>query len=475
VLHALLALLAACGNAPESSPAPPSVLWVVWDTVRADRLSLYGSERLTTPFLQEFAEDALVFEDCSSAAGSTVPSHASMFTGLLPREHGADNRTRWLDGCFETSAELFQQAGYQTYLYSANPNLVARQGFTQGFETAEHPWDPARAEAARRLCLEKAEGDRASDLPRLLEAGEGIHLRAAGTLANEAFEAFLERRDPTRPFFAFLNYMEAHEPLAPPRALRARFLTEEEVERSYAEDRRWRTGWSYCYGQRELAPEFFEVLQGVYDAALLELDGLFADLIARLEARGLADTIVVLTSDHGEHLGEHGLLGHRYSLYQELLAVPLVIRAPGRLAPGRSALPASTLDLYRTLPALAGLTPPSARHSLDLRALPRERARIAEYPGDFPVYASGLDKPRWLRRLWSLERGGEKLIWASDGAHELYRLGSDPSEAHDLAHEDSAALARAVAEGTRALARLRVHEPALPAGHPEPALSGIGY
>ena len=283
---AALALLG-CGG---KEPRRPDVLWIVWDTVRADHLSLYGYGRPTTPFLEQLARDALVFDDCRSMASSTVPAHGSMFTGLMPSEHGADNHTRLLDPRFETIAELFRGAGYATYLYSANPNLQARTGFAQGFDVEQHPWDPERRGRALAILERKAEGDEASGLSRILARGDvdDAHLKACGELANEAFADFLAGADPERPFFAFLNYMEAHEPLVPPRALRARFLAPEDVERSAKEDRSWRSGYEYSYGLRTFAPGYFEVLAGVYDAALAELDLLLADLLLRLEAAGRA-------------------------------------------------------------------------------------------------------------------------------------------------------------------------------------------
>ncbi len=97
------------------------MLWIVWDTVRADRLSLYGAERKTTPFLDSWAADARVFEDCTSTANETVASHASMFTGYLPSEHGANALGRYLADEFTTTVEIFGGAGYRTYLYSSNP------------------------------------------------------------------------------------------------------------------------------------------------------------------------------------------------------------------------------------------------------------------------------------------------------------------------------------------------------------------
>ncbi len=120
-----VALLAALGCPPPAPPAPPNILWVVWDTVRADHLSLYGYERETTPRLDAWAAGARVFDDVRSVASYTLPSHASMFTGLLPSEHCTHNDHKRLDDRYTTLAELLREAGYQTFLFSSNPHVSA--------------------------------------------------------------------------------------------------------------------------------------------------------------------------------------------------------------------------------------------------------------------------------------------------------------------------------------------------------------
>ena len=160
--------------------------------------------------------------------------------------------------------------------------------------------------------------------------------KTAGRVAAEALLDWLDAGDGTRPWFAFVNYMEAHRPIFPPRRLRERFLDDADLERSFALDKSWKTMWRYVFRLREMTPEEARVSSGIYDAAIAELDELLADLIGRLEARGLLrNTIVVLTADHGEHLGEHHLLDHQFSLYDDLMRVPLVIHFPGRVEPGR--------------------------------------------------------------------------------------------------------------------------------------------
>ena len=132
-------LLLGCGACDDPAPARPNVLWVVWDTARADHMSLYGYPRPTTPFVDRWAKDARVFDDCMSASCWTVPSHASMFTGLLPAEHGAMHGNEYLDDGLETVAETLQRAGYQTFAWAANPHVSVEENFLQNFEIQQHP------------------------------------------------------------------------------------------------------------------------------------------------------------------------------------------------------------------------------------------------------------------------------------------------------------------------------------------------
>ena len=141
-LWVLLPWIAAAAISCASSrdaPDRPNVLWVVWDTVRADRTSLYGHDVSTTPHLDQWARGARVFEDAVSAGASTVPSHGSMFTGLLPTEHGVNNTHRVLDDRLTTIAERLGAAGYQTYLFAANPHISSPQNFAQGFDREVQP------------------------------------------------------------------------------------------------------------------------------------------------------------------------------------------------------------------------------------------------------------------------------------------------------------------------------------------------
>jgi len=431
-----------CGSERATDPAPPNILWVVWDTVRASNMSLYGHERPTTPYLEQWAREARVFDDAVSAAPTTIPSHASMFTGRFPVEHGANDGTPKLAPTHQTIAEILRDAGYQTYLFSANPYLGNATGLVQGFERVEHPWSPVFGDSAARILAEKTR--------HYAGAGEGSapdwakHVKTAGALAQTGLERWLSSVPPEQPFLAVLNYMEAHQPLVPGLRFRQALMTERELETSYREPVLGAEQWAFTAGVEELSAARLAALELTYDASIAELDHYFEQLIAALERRGLLDdTLVVLTSDHGELLGEHHLLDHQYSVHEPLLWVPLVLRHPRLVPSGREPRPVMNLDLFVTLLGLAGV-PQAAQNArgVDLLAPHTERARLSEYPFAPRKYV-GLTALAWpdfdptpfFRSLRAFRSGTLKYVQASDGTHELYDLAEDPGETTSLVNE----------------------------------------
>jgi arylsulfatase A-like enzyme len=475
------------------------VLWVIWDTVRADRLSLYGHTRPTTPSLDAWARGARVFTDASSTAGYTLPSHASMFTGRLPSEHCVNNRTPRLDDGWTTLAERFRAAGYRTFLFSANPHVSASpdRNLAQGFEVSDHPWNPRWAERAFELVQQKAPpSDHSSELPALLEAARegrrGLspwNIKAAGELAELSLVEWLDALPEGARWFAVLNYMEAHRPYIPARRYRESLLSPAQVERSYAVDRAWLPMWEYTFGLREYGAEELELTRATYDATLRELDDLFASLRAALEARGrLADTVVLLTSDHGEHLGEHHMLDHQYSVYEPVLRVPLVLHAPGRVAAGRDASPVVNFDVFPTLLALAGLEGAGDGPAVSLLTPRAERPRLAEEPAPSEEGIArvreahpAFDPAPFRRRLRALRLGDHKLVSDSDGRRALYDLARDPLELRDLSEREAETAARLGEQLARIAAALPdcadAGQTALPAPDPERRrmLEALGY
>jgi arylsulfatase A-like enzyme len=395
----------------------PNLLLVVLDTVRADRLSSYGYARPTTPELDAFAHDAIRYERFWSTAPWTLPGHASLFTGAYPMRHGATQEHAFLDRRFATLGEVLRDAGFATFAASANPIVGPYTGLDQGFANFVETWR--------------------------IDGGE----KPPGTTLDPvtlAFERFLARQPRERPFFAFLNYMEAHFPYTPPAELRERFARRP-VDAKEA-DRVGRRLWFDYYLDGPWPAEEMELRSDLYDAELARLSAEIGRLLDILRRDGRYDaTVIAITSDHGEQFGEHGLVEHAFSLYEPLLRVPLLLRIPGGGARRGyvDERPGQLVDLPGTLLGLCGVeAAPLAAEGVNLLDPSSRREEvIAEY--DFP-YATlgwiGIDKvvragPRiapYLRRLRSLLLDGQKLVWSSDGRSELYDLRDDPGELRDL-------------------------------------------
>ncbi len=441
-------LLAVLAHGCSRPPGPPNVLFIVWDTVRSDHLSLYGYERETTPFLDRWAQDARVFEDCVSPGVITLTSHGSLFTGLPSSEHGTDNGQKWLDDRHVTLAEHLKAVGYRTFLWSANPHVSAAGNFHQGFDLSLHPWDDEFRERAKNIVREKlVDGDVSSRLPQRVLKPQTFKwdIKASGKLAREVLLEWLGQTpsgdEDQRPYFAFLNYMEAHRPRIPPVRLRQRMLSDADVTQSFLIDQSWEAIWGFSFGLADYTEDELRIMTGVYDATLAELDELFSDLIGQLEAGGWLDnTIVVLTSDHGEHLGEHHLLDHQFSVYEPLTRVPLVVHYPERFEPGRDSRPVMSHDIFPTLLELAGLEAgnPRGTGGTSLFSPRPDRPRLTEYLVPFRTAFKSIakihpdfDRAPWDTRLHALTLGDQKLI-RSKKEVALYDLEADPEESTDL-------------------------------------------
>ncbi len=433
----------------------PNVLVIVWDTTRADRLTPYGYKLDTTPKLAEFAKDAVLYERAVSPAMWTLPSHSSMFTGLPASAHGAASGHKWLDDRFLTFAEWFRDKGYDTYLFSANPYLQDHTNVGQGFEHREYPWDPKWKGKAKQATMSKViERDASNSLAPQWKATTyptgRTHdkVKDAGPVASEALFTWIDQRpDGDRPWLALLNYMETHVPRIPSMASREALFDAERIEKQLTLDQAFPFLLAYTTQLHEFTADEVETVSTTYDATLRDLDAATALLWEELERRGiLDDTIVVLTADHGEHLGEHHRLGHKFSVYNPLVRVPLMIRYPARLKPARVSQIVSNLALFPTLTDLAGLPTPEGMMAKSLRDLDAQPEQaFSEMIAATPMALQRMSKVHkdfvwgpWERTYTSVEAPTAKCIQASDGERELYEMPGDLLETADLAPQREA-------------------------------------
>ncbi len=410
VMVVILALGAVTIYFIQAHPSPTHMVLLVLDTVRADRLGCYGHDRETTPRLDELAKNGLLFENARSNAPWTLPSHASLFTGLHPSEHGCHFEHRYLVESHETIAEtLGADFGIETMGITSNVNTAAQYHLAQGFDDYREVWT-------------------------LREAYPGLE---DSSIVNAEVEKWLQTRNKKQPFFLFLNYMDAHLPHAPTAPYDRMFGAVSESARSLAAEGdllrdvlRDRVTWT-----DSLKEDFGRL----YDADLRKLDDRIAELLRLFESQGILDDIfLVVTSDHGEFLGEGGMVDHQLSLAEELLRVPLIVHFPDRVVPQRIAEPISHVQITHwfvqvAVGAVPEWTPPPERSPVGWFAEYSRPVELLEF-----LAQDGIDPSPYDRRLRSVyEETGFKYLLDSHRQAQLTRWdGGQELEVSEGEHQE---------------------------------------
>ena len=365
-------LLAACGTGERWN-----VLLVTFDTTRADHIGCYGNDDARTPNLDALAADGVRFARAFATVPLTTPSHSSIMTGKYPIAHGVrDNGMFVLSDQHETLAEVLRDAGWRTGAAIAAFPLLERWGVAQGFEFYDDHVSRSQENLLGQRTLEKT---------RIF-----FDERPAG-LVNEALLPWLDEHH-DEPFFAWAHYFDPHQPLEPP------------------------PPWDQL------------LLSDPYLAEIAYADQSFGRLIERLKSLGVYDrTMVVMTADHGEGLGEHRETTHSLQIYNSTMHVPLIVRLPSGPAGTVVETPVSSVDILPTILDVLGVEPPEGVQGRSLRA---------EFAGSddegVPLYAETLS-PR-LGYNWGELRGlfadGYKYIFGP--RPELFSLDADPDELENL-------------------------------------------
>jgi arylsulfatase A-like enzyme len=430
----------------------PNILFIVMDTVRADHLSLYGYPLKTTPFLEKLAEESAVFNNAFAAAPWTLPSHASLFTGLYPSQHRANSEHFWLDDSYRTLAEILHDHGYQTVSFSNNDYVSAYHNLMQGFERTWYKGAWADNASTASLGLGKSivsfydwgrQEIRTRILSKIIENPAAIWDYPKAAVTNKAIVQWLRRdSDDTRPFFMFVNYMDAHLPYNPDDKTARLFLDAKTLKASYKLKLRF-PPIEYCldlskggYSQNDL-----QIMTTLYDACLRYLDGQLERLFGKLKDLGLYDkTLIVVTSDHGEYLGSRNRLAHGLDLHEQLLHIPLLIRYPGVFMPGRRYDTVVThVDIPNTILSFAKIEErpkgmPATQVLYDLKKDVRPYV-FSEVHFPLHLFVNAHlreDNSSLFLEEKSIQSQENQLIWKSRGEPEFYNLVQDPSEHTDL-------------------------------------------
>jgi arylsulfatase A-like enzyme/Flp pilus assembly protein TadD len=375
---ALLAVVACGGKKETAAPRPLNVLLITIDTLRPDHLGCYGDREARTPEIDRLAAGGVLFEDAVTVVPVTLPSHVSIMTGAYPASHGVHNNGsyRLREGA-TTLAGILRAHGYHTEAVVAAYPLAARFGLAQGFETYD---------------------DR---LPAGRERQVGYREKPASEVSRAGLE-FLGRADAGAPFFLWLHYFDPHAPYEPPQ------------------------------------PYASEFAGRPYDGEIAYVDSEVGRVLERVGRPDLAlNTIVVLMSDHGEGLGEHGEWTHGVFLYDSTLRIPLVLSQPGTLPAGRRiAALARSIDVMPTVLEALHLPVPPSVQGASLWNRTADVVALAET--DVPRENYGWSALRAIRE------GPLKFIQAP--RPELYDLAADAGETHDRAADRAPDAARLAAD-----------------------------
>lgn len=479
-------------------PIKPDVVLIVLDTLRADRMSCYGYERETTPFIDAFAEEATLFERAAVPAQWTIPSHASLFTGEYPTTHMTTQIYDTLGKELVTLAELLNHGGYKTVGFCNNPLLgVVDNELDRGFEEFYNyggavPNYPDISQSRPKVLAQLFE--RYTRLMRKLTAPLQNQLAHNSLLLRIAMHPLIvplwqdsinfkgntkrslrdavgylrahRRSDNSRPLFTFINLMETHLPYRPP----ARFIQKfapyyDEDREAHAFMRNYNTEhYRWMIPLAEPLSELSDrTLNDLYDAEVAYQDRLLRRLLKDLNKRDVRDsTVVIITSDHGEGLNNHDFVGHSLVAYDDLVRVPLIVRYPRLYPAGRRVRSmVSTRRVFHSVLEATAMAPNAGDHDrvpVDVEGLSLSRALdrstsqeemvFAEaYPPDTLLTLMENQNPamidafrcRLMRR--AAYQGRHKLITVGNEPDELFDLVNDPEETCNLLarHPDEAA------------------------------------
>jgi len=405
----------------------PNILLIVMDTVRADHLSVYGYDRDTTPNLKDLAADSMVFTNAISASDITLSSHASLFTGMYPSWHGAycDPRNaaygRAIAESYPTVAELLRGAGYQTRGVAANLYLRADFGLERGFDQFRIP-RPVPMLAGEYAFMLRHGFRRGLSL--IFDTAQFDRLYAMGEDVNTQLFDALSHVNPDRPLFTFVNYMDAHFPYLPPAPYDSLFpgrkpaTTQDDLE---VQQHALVTGKN--------APGYRAHCMSQYDGGIAYVDRQIGQLVSWLKRRGTYDnTMIIVTSDHGEAFGERQRVGHANSPYQNLLHVALIVKYPRQARRGTEDRPVSLTDVAPTILQTATVSAPPAMQGRSLNQIADREIFSETFP--CPV-AHSPDCPNGCtaRAIFSWPF---KFITTSNGKRELFDLSNDPAEVRNL-------------------------------------------
>jgi arylsulfatase A-like enzyme len=443
------------GERVQEERGSPNIILIVLDTVRADHFSCYGHSQPVTPVMDRIAGEGMLFKQCISDSIWTLPTHASMFTGLYPTTHHVGYENFFLSEDFLTIAEVLKDRGYQTAGFVANPIVSPRAQFAQGFEYYKSYSNNRKLTSAYYL-LGNIIWDRAGILKRARPRRYPpfAPFQRAEDVVTDVRNWFDFGYERDKPFYLFLNFMDAHFPYQPPEPFKSRFSDLEHEWRFFTRRVKSEGYFSAAY---RVSEHGIRIMDELYTGSIAYIDHCLGELFEFLKKEKLLDqTALIITSDHGEYFGEHDKfyyrLYHNFGIFNQLLHVPLIIRYPPLAQPGREVeKPVQNVDIFPTILHLAGLddfSPSYPLHGENLLTSNPEAGRgyafstfIAppvtrfmnkrEVERVLSVYED-VRLSEWFKDFSAIQNRSYKYIRDSNGRSALFDLAADPREFRDV-------------------------------------------
>lgn len=435
----------------------PNIALIVLDTLRQDKLSCYGCEEELTPNLDRFAARSTVFEQAVANSPWTLPSHASFFTGKHPSQHGATQLTPYLEEEHETLAQILKSEGYTTACFTCNSWITQYTGLNRGFDVYKNFFGALPDSDLLSGVWKRIMDSRWRELgDKLVDWGNRIYERMSDQdktvqWTSKAINSSLEfLQNGNEPYFLFLNLMDPHLPYNPPKEYWQDFmgdLAPQDVCQNSKE---------FNASPEEVGEAELNLLNKLYDAEVSYMDSQLSQLLNALKD---SNTLVIITADHGENLGEHQLLGHEFCIYDTLLKVPLLINYP-ETSPastnnrgGQVKTQTDLRQLFPTILEAAGVDYKSfdrvATASLfdknRNQASYRQRPLYAEYfrpkieLTQLRQIDSDFSDPEVETDMKTVRSEGWKYIWHEneEATDKLFNLKRDPQERNNLLNQQS--------------------------------------
>jgi len=428
----------------------PNILLIILDAVRAKNLSIYGYEKNTTPNLKKLLPNCVLYRNAISSSYWTMPSIASLFTGTYPSTHYLIHDGDVLRPNFITLPEFLKENGYLTIGLSPNPYVSRYSGLHRGFDIFDDFFSKSRGaraldwineESLRKYFKKFLETTKNTELyKKMFWYFTGFSDKYAMNTNQKIFSLIQNIRSCNKPFFIYVHYNEAHTPYLLPRLYREHFL------KLNLNKEPWKINQNdakYYSNEIKMNNDDFQILKDIYDGAIKYLDQIVYDIFIYLKNNDLFEnTLIIVTSDHGDQLGEHDLFLHHFSLYDELIKIPLIIKYPKNVQINRVETKiVQNVDIFPTI--------------LDLLQVDN-KFLFKQFQGNSIISSSfnkrnqtygisELLKPfgpimmkykhilkKYDRKLISIRTMNHKYIYSTNGMHEYYDLKNDPNEINNI-------------------------------------------